>query len=228
MLDKSSPHVDESQTCWTLIHSAASGCQESLNLFIRRYDHVVRRTLAVRWQGSWRMVQIDDAVQDVFLECIRPQGVLSKADSRYSGGFRALLFGVTRNVMRRFETQRLATHGELPEIVTPEATVSRAFDRELAQSIMKEASRAQLRIAEGRGEAALRRVKLLKARFEEGEPIREIAQTWMVDPDWLHRQYSKARQEFLEALLQVIASYQPNATDAENVQTCRELLGLLG
>ncbi len=228
MTDEPTSPPEESLTCWTLIHHAAEGCHESLNLFLRRYEHVVRRTLAVRWKGSWRAAQIEDAIQEVFLECIRPKGVLSKVDQQRAGGFRALLYGVTRNVMRRFEAQASPVQIELPDVVTHEATVSRAFDRELAQSIMKEASLTQMRLAQERGAEAQRRVELLKARFLDNRPIRDIAQQWQVDPAWLHRQYAKAREEFLEALLQVIASYQPCATNAENIQTCRELLGLLG
>lgn len=219
--------LDESQTCWTLIHSAASGSHESLDLFIRRYECTVRQTLAARWSRSWRTVLIDDAVQEVFLECIKPSGVLSKADNSYAGGFRALLYGVTRNIIRRFEAQPAPANVAIPDEIASESAVSRAFDRQWAQAIMKEASQTQIRQAELRGAAAVRRVDLLKARFQDGKPIREIAESWEVDVDWLHRQYAKARQEFTAALLSVVSTYQPRASDAENIQTCRELLTIL-
>ncbi len=219
--------MDESQTCWTLIHSAADGSHESLELFIRRYESIVRQTLAARWNRSWRLAHIDDAVQEVFLECIRPSGVLSKADSQYAGGFRALLYGVTRNIIRRFESQPFGNNVSSDERLADETTVSQVFDRQWAQSIMIEASQVQMLRAKQRGEPAIKRVHLLQSRFQQGKSIRDIAETWQVEADWLHRQYAKARQEFLEALLDVVATYQPRATPAENMQTCRELLATL-
>jgi hypothetical protein len=92
---------------------------------------------------------------------------------------------------------------------------------------MKEASQLQRRIAESQGEAAVRRVELLSARFTDGKPIREIAELWCVDPAWLHHEYSRARSEFLSALLEVVAASQPSATHAENQATCKDLLGML-
>jgi hypothetical protein len=68
---------------------------------------------------------------------------------------------------------------------------------------------------------------LLHARFSDGLPIREIAERWCVDPGWLHHEYSKARNEFLAALLDVVAASQPSANQAENQATCKELLGML-
>ncbi len=163
----------------------------------------------------------------MFVECIRPGGVLSKADSNFSGGFRAYLFGVTRNVMLRYESRPMAGQLDREDVVADEATVGEVFDREYARAIMKEASQLQRRIAESQDDAAVRRVELLHARFSDGMPIRAIAELWCVDPGWLHHEYSKARNEFLSALLDVVAASQPSATHAENQATCKELLGML-
>lgn len=218
---------DDGQTSWTLVHAAADGSQSALNKFAERYQAAVRKTLAARWSRSPRIDWIDDAVQEVFVECIRPGGALAKADSHFSGGFRAYLFGITRNVMLRYESRRVAGQLDQEEFVADEATVGKAFDREYARAIMKEASQRQRQIAESQGDAALRRVELLNARFNDGMPIREIAERWCVDPGWLHHEYSKARSEFLSALLDVVAASQPSATPAENQATCKELLGML-
>ena len=221
------PVRDDGETCWTLIHAAADGSQSALGQFAERYQQVVRKTLVARWNRSRRIDWIDDAVQEVFVECIRPGGALSRADSRFSGGFRAFLFGVTRNVMLRYESRPMAGQLDRDDFVADEATVGGVFDQEYALSIMREASQLQTRIAESQGEAAVRRVELLHARFTDGKPIRQIAELWCVDPEWLHREYARARSEFLSALLTVVAASQPSATPAENQATCKELLGML-
>ena len=148
--------------------------------------------------------------------------------SNLSGGFRAYLFGVTRNVMLRYESRPIAGQLDWEDVVADEATVGEVFDREYARSIMKEASQLQRRNAESQGDAAVRRVEILDARFSDGMPIRAIAELWCVDPGWLHHEYSKARREFLSALLDVVAASQPSATHAENQATCKELLAMLG
>jgi RNA polymerase sigma-70 factor (ECF subfamily) len=92
---------------------------------------------------------------------------------------------------------------------------------------MREAAERQAERAGRDGEAALRRVELLRLRFQEGLPVREIARRWAVDPATLHREYARARKEFKAALLDVMAFYHPGSpADAE--RECAELLELLG
>lgn len=221
------PPAVAGETSWTLIKAAAEGSRSAANEFALRYEPVVRKCLQARWVRASGNKLIDDAVQDVFVECIRPGGVLARADKGYPGGFRAFLYGVVRNVMRRFEArpelQPLTDH----EAIADESSLGRVFDREFARAVMKEASVVQARLAESRGPASVRRVELLRARFHGDLPIREIAREWAVDPAWLHHEYAKARDEFRAALLKVIATHQPQATDAENEHTCKELLGML-
>jgi RNA polymerase sigma-70 factor (ECF subfamily) len=169
---------------------------------------------------------VDDAVQDVLLECFRPNGVLQRADPEYAGGFRAFLFGVVRNVARRYEAKR-RIH-ELPhEIMADDTTVGQVFDREFARAVMREASQLQLRLAQAEGPHALRRFQLLSLRFQDSKPIRDIAVEWNVDAAWLHHQYATARTEFRRALMQVVALQHPQATPAESERIARGLLGLL-
>lgn len=218
---------EDIQTSWTLLLAAADGSKAALDQFAQRYEQVVRNCLAARWNRSKRIALIDDAVQEVFIECIRPGGALSKVNPQHPSGFRGYLYGVMRNVMLRFETRPGPNHAELADQVLDDCTVGKLFDREYAKATVKEASLLQRQLAESAGEAALRRVELLHARFYEGQPIREIAKNWDVDPAWLHHEYAKARSEFLEALLKVVADSQPSATKAENEQTCKELLSML-
>lgn len=222
-----SPEPDDAETCWTLIHEAANGSKSARDAFALRYEQVVRNCLAARWNRTKRIALIDDVVQEVFIECIRPGGALSKADSQHPSGFRGYLFGVMRNVMLRHETRPAPEHAELADFAADNETIGKIFDREYARATVKEASVLQRRLAEANGEAAIRRVELLHLRFYEGLHIRDIAKHWNVDPGWLHHEYAKARSEFLAALLRVVAASQPSATHAENETTCKELLSML-
>ena len=47
----------------------------------------------------------EDAVQEVFVECFRRGGALEAVGAGRVPGFRAFLYGVIRNVARRFESR---------------------------------------------------------------------------------------------------------------------------
>jgi hypothetical protein len=91
---------------------------------------------------------------------------------------------------------------------------------------MAEAARLQRRRAAEGGDEALRRVELLRLRFEEGLPIRAIAERWGADAARLHHAYALARQEFRAALLEVVAFHQPGSP-AEVEQEAASLLKAL-
>ena len=100
------PAVRRSDCCWTVIEGAAAGRKEDRDEFARRYVPAVRAYLAARWQASPFAQELDDATQEVFLECFRQSGVLERADRSRPGGFRAFLYGVVRNVALRIGTRR--------------------------------------------------------------------------------------------------------------------------
>jgi RNA polymerase sigma factor (sigma-70 family) len=217
-------------TCWTLVHNAAQGDYSSRAEFSSRYAPVVRSYLSARWRGSAHFSDADDAVQEVLLECIRQGGLLERAQAGRPGGFRAFLFGAVRNIALRFENRegrrRAIGDIDLANVPDRDDALSKIFDRALARSIMCEAAERQIALAASR-EDALQRVDLLKLRFQEGLPIREIATLWGVDAEHLHRQYARARKEFHAALRDVVASHvatNPGEVDAR----CAELLSLLG
>ena len=92
---------------------------------------------------------------------------------------------------------------------------------------MQQAAREQLDRAHQLGADAVQRVELLRLRFHDGLPIREIAIRWSVDSPTLHREYAKARKEFKAALLSVVAfHYSGSPADVEREYA--ELLALLG
>jgi RNA polymerase sigma-70 factor (ECF subfamily) len=226
-------HGDET-TCWSLIRRASAGEDDGRRLFAGRYEPFVRALVAARWSGSPRIVDIDDAVQDVFVECFRSGGVLSRAGADRLPAFRAFLVGVVRNVARRIEGRRgpLAFTDATPEDASTFAPggfaaavdpPSRDVERTWARALVGEARdllESRVRQAD---EAARRRVALLELRFQENLPIREIARRWGTDPARLHREYARARSEFRAALFEVVAAHHPGSP-ADVERTCEQLL----
>ena len=188
---------------------------------------MVRAYLAARWRGSDLRTDLDDAVQEVFVECFRRGGALEAAGAGRVRGFRAFLYGVVRNVARRFESRPVRATGPMPNLPADEATLLRLFERSWAQAIMAEAAQLQRHEADESSPEAVRRVELLRLRFEEGLPIRTIAERWGVPAAGLHHSYALARQEFRAALLKVVAFHHPGSP-AEVEQEAVSLLQALG
>jgi len=190
-------------TCWEVIERAASGEEGPRDEFARRYAPIIRDYLGRRWKDTPLRAEVEDAVHDVFLECFRLDGVLERADSARSGGFRAFLYGVIRNVARRFEDVRARSRETQPTVSFDpnkqemlETSLSQVLDRAWARAILDEAGARHRKEAAIQGKDAMRRVELLRLRFEENLPIREIARHWDMDPDKVHQEYRAARREF--------------------------------
>src|SRR5262245_43586495 len=167
-------------TCWTVIRAAAAGSPADRDELARRYLAVVRAYLGARWRGSELRPDLDDAVQEVFVEFFRAGGALEAAGAGRVPGFRAFLHGVVRNVARRFESRPVRAAAPLPEIPANEEGLSQLFERTWAQALMAEAARLQRRQAGERGPEAVQRVELLRLRFEENLPMRAVAERWGV------------------------------------------------
>ncbi|HEX5054278.1 MAG TPA: sigma-70 family RNA polymerase sigma factor [Planctomycetota bacterium] len=218
-------------TCWTLIRAAAAGQSEQREEFTRRYLPAVRAYFGARWRTSPLRSEMDDAVQEVFVACFREGGVLARARPE-PGGFRAFLFGVIRNVALHLERTR-ARRDRKQEVGVAdrdapdeEPSASRAYDRAYARAVMQEAARVMAARAQVAGTAARRRVEILRLRFQEGLPIREIARLWQCDAIELHREHAKAAREFKSALRIVVGLSERCAPDRLE-QECKRLLDLL-
>lgn len=221
----------ESQaTCWTVIHGAAAGRETDRAEFARLYEPVLRAFFGARWRGSPLLSDLEDAVQEVFLDCFRANGALARVEPGRGGSFRAFLRGVARNVGLRIETERRRRAREegadLDALTADDQTASQAFDREWARSVMREAADRQ--VAGATTAESRRRIELVRLRFHEGMPIREIAARWEEDAARLHHEYAKAREEFRKALVEVVAFHHPNITPADATREAAELLALLG
>jgi DNA-directed RNA polymerase specialized sigma24 family protein len=170
-----------------------------------------RRFLAARWRGTALLAEVDDTLQELFVECLREDGPLRRADPR-RGEPDALLYGVARNVAARVEERR-ARRGRrepsgdagLKSVPADDTSHSRRLDREWARALLRRASEQQaLRAAAGSSDAR-RRVELLRLRFDEGLAVGEIAARWGEDPDVVHRAYARAREEFRACIRAVVA-----------------------
>jgi RNA polymerase sigma-70 factor (ECF subfamily) len=226
--------MSEQTTCWTLIRGAAGGGEEDVAAFVRLYAPVVRAYLRARWTSAPLRDDLEDAAQEVFVECFKDGGVLERADPAGLGSFRAFLLGVTRNISLRFEQRR----GRKREIQPPtefdpdrvpaeEEHLYIAFDRAWAQSLLKEAVARQDDRARILGAEAERRVELLRLRFREGLTLRDIAGRWQEEHGAVKRQNALALREFEEALREVVAFHYPGLPTAGERELAR-LLALVG
>ena len=198
--------------------------------FTRRYLPVVRSYLAARWRHGPMQGDVDDGVQEVFVACFKEHGALSRANA-VTRGFRAFLLGVARNTalhMERTRARRSSREhaGIGSEVMVDDASLSRIYDRSYARAIMREAAAHMTERAGEPGSAGRRRVELLRLRFEEGLPIRDIARLWRREPDEIHREYAKAGREFRSALRDVVGISERCAQDRLD-RECDMLLGLL-
>jgi RNA polymerase sigma factor (sigma-70 family) len=221
------------ETCWTLVRAATGGDGGARSLFAQSYATPIRAYLRHRWSSAPLLEHVDDAMQDIFVECFKPSGVLERADPE-NGEFRALLYAVARNVARRYEERRSRTLDRaaqsiyLDELPGQEEALSRFFDRSWAQSIVRDAVLRHAQAArKGKG-GERRRYRILRMRHQDGLPIREIAAR-IDEPnvDSVHNDYRRARREFRVFLRQAVAQHtgaSPAALDAE----CRRITELLG
>ena len=159
--------------------------------------------------------------------------MLSRANPGRSGGFRAYYFGVIRNVGRRHEQQekrrglgRTPEGFDLTSLPSLEEGLARAFDRAWATAIMRQAGEHLQGLAADAGPEAAERVELLRLRFYQDKPIREIAAMWNADAVVLHRKYARARKEFEAALCDVVGWHHPG-TPGNIRRECERLLALL-
>lgn len=218
----------DGDTRWSLIQRAAEGDGDARSSFGRSYLPLVRACLSARWRNSVHAADVDDAVQDVFVECFKPGGPLGRADAA-TGDFRGFLHGVVRNVALRWEERRRdaarRVHEPYQEVADVEATVSQVFDREWARTLVREAAELMRRQAVDDG--ARLRVELLRLRFGADLPVRDIAVRFAMTSEAVHRAYARARDEFRVCLRQVVSCHAVR-TEAELDDECRRLSALLG
>lgn len=216
-------------TAWTVIRGAAAGRKRDRDEFARRYLPVVRAYLGARWRHSPLVRDLDDTVQEVFVACFKPDGALKRVDSRQPGGFHAFFYGVVRNVAREHERKSARRRDQQPASGFPEDVpsddegLSTAFDRAWGIAILKQAVERHRQTAQD--ETGSRGVEILRLRFEEDLPIREIARRWGMESARLHKEYARARDAYKDALTEVVAFHHPG-NPGEVERECARLLAL--
>ncbi|MBL8899298.1 MAG: sigma-70 family RNA polymerase sigma factor [Planctomycetes bacterium] len=219
-------------TRWSIVHGAAAGDAEAARVFAETYLGIVRAYLLKRWRGRAEIVGVDDALQEVFLDFFRAGGALGRVDPQRPGGFRTFLFGVVHKVALRHEERAArerarAAATPAAEQASPERDqASRIFDRTWALELLQRAHTRLENAADGDADAQ-RRLEILRLRFREDLPIREIAALVGLEAVRAHREYARAREEFKAALRAEVA--RTVATRGEDPEReCRFLLELLG
>lgn len=213
-----------------MISDAAAGKLDARSQFAARYESVIRAYLGHRWRSGPLLDQLDDAVQEFFIECFRERGALDRVDPD-RGDFRPFLYGVALNVARRHEN-RFRRHGQHspihPEVNGPAAddpTQSQAFDRAWLDVMLGRA--VELMVARSSGKKAERaRVRILQLRFGQDRSYRDIAQDLGIDPAEIYRQAAVARDEFKSALLEALKEHNPRHSGTIE-RECEDLLALL-
>ena len=189
-----------------MIQAAAGGVEKDREAFAGWYGPAVRAYLGERWKSSPFIGSLDDAVQEVFVECFKQGGVLERHDEISKGSFRAFFYGVVRNVALRIESRKTRTRESQP--VTEFDFV---FDWAWARSILREATVRMGLAAMKEGEVAKKRVQLLHFRFYEGLTLRDTARRLDMDPQKVYREFDRALKTFKGVLRDVIAFHCPDS-----------------
>jgi hypothetical protein len=217
-----------------MLRAAASGGEAPRSAFAHKYAGPIRAYLATRWRSLARAADIEDAEQDVFLECLKPGGLLQRADPGL-GDFRSLLYSVVRNIARRYEERAAKSHHRRPEqsvyldeLPHQAEALSIAFDRAWARSLLRQAAeRYEAQIAASTDKAQQHRFRVLQMRHAEGLPIRTIAAKLnRTDVDSIHYDYRRARSEFADHLREVTREHT-GATGGALTAECRRLTELV-
>lgn len=209
--------MDQSHTtCWTLIDGAANGTPGAVDQFVDSYAPIIEAYLAARWNGTAMEQFRDDALQEVFVECFKSGGVLTRAGTGAVQSFRGFLSGTVKNIALRFEHRKHGRREVQPGTVfeprdpkETELRCSRVFDRAWAEAMLREATTRHRERAATMGPDAMRRAEILRLRFQEELSMGEIAERLEMEIRALHNAYEKARRDFMDALGDVVGFHNP-------------------
>jgi RNA polymerase sigma-70 factor (ECF subfamily) len=219
------------RTNWELIRDAAGADEDAREAFAARYLPVVRDYLRARWQDKPCFEDLEDATQEVFLQCFQRGGVLARANPDL-GEFSGFLYGVVRRTAQVFEARKKRPRNNLSpgtfhpdQMAIDEESLSNVFDRAWARSLVQDAGILFQSLAARLGQDHLQRVELLRLRFQEDLPIREIAELWGQEPKRVHWAYRRAREEFENAICETLSQrgYPPERLKDE----CARIFGFL-
>lgn len=211
--------------------AAGAGESAARERFARTYHGLIRAYLAARWRLPPTSDAIDDASQEVFVQCFKQGGALLGVDPRGPARFRSYLFAIVKHVADRIERsngvrrtpQEGAPH-ELDDLSAHDATLSRVFDRAWVGTVTRSAWLLMTsRLQSGDRD----RLRVLDLRFKEGLAPAAIAARLDIDVNLVYQQLRNAKRDFRSALVEVVGSYHPGATKAEIEARCVDLIDLL-
>lgn len=217
------------RTSWTLVARAAGGDSDSREAFARIYGPVIAAYLAARWRVALGADEVQDAMNEVFLQCFKQGGALGRVEDRREGGFRAYLYGITRNVagtLRQAHRKEASGESAIAGAPSDEQTMSQVFDRAYAVALTREA-RYVMAMNAATDLGASQRLRALELMYEEGMPSREVAQRLGIEPSAVYPLLTRARKDFKVALLQVMAENHPGETLPELENRCLDVLSAL-
>ena len=220
-------------THWSVVMGAAAQDPGSRDSFARQYAPVVLAFLSARWRLPEEHERVQDAAQEVFVQCLREGGALDRVEPHRPGGFRAFLYGVVNNVAlhsERARRRRLARvqpqsgYGTFDDPAHADESPSQAFDRAWAVMAVDEAYELMQTRS---GELGRRRVAALRLRYEGGFSPAEIAARSAISVRRVYHLLETGRAQFRLYLLHVMAKYHPDEPEAELERRYRDLLGHL-
>ena len=215
-----------------MIEGAALGDDELAEGFVRTYRPVVSTYFAARWRLAESDHRVADAVQQVFLDCLRKGGALERTVKSRGGGFRAFLYGIARTTALGIERSQARDRERLADLdpstmPSREESSSHVFDRAWARMLVQEAARRLMRAHRARSTVGCDRFEVLRMRYFEGLAPREIAERLGCEAATVHQALHQARREFHSALLEAMAFREPECGREELELRCVELLQLL-
>jgi len=219
-------------TAWSMIVAAGAGEHAARARFAQHYDSVIRAYLSARWRLPTTHEAVDDAAQEVFVQCFKPGGALQGVEASGPARFRTYLYAVVRNVADRIErdkgVRRAAQEPSagLDQLAHDEATLSRVFDRAWVGTITRSAW--LLMVSRLSQDATGRdRIQVLDLRFRDGLAAGAIAERLKLEPGYVYQQLRNAKRDFRTALVDVVGSQHPGSTKEEVEARCVDLVALL-
>jgi RNA polymerase sigma factor (sigma-70 family) len=214
--------------------AAAGGDPTEQAVFAAVYGELVRKWLWFRWRHGPLRGLIEDAVQEVFVECLRPGGALQHLDpGRAVHGPAAFLRGVVQHVAQRIERSEARRLRTIRERLADSPTV-RPDPPEQGDADWARARIATALDMLDRGDRAspphrsLR--QFLRLHFEDGLPVRAIARLWHEPAQRVQETRRRACRRFRDCLVRVVQGKDPGhqaGPEETGASVAREVLQLL-
>lgn len=187
---------------------------------------MVRIELAAQLRRAVDDPDVEDAVQEVLLECLKAGGALERASEAKCTRFRAYLGGITRNVGLRHLRVRKNQPSALEEtefVSDSSPDVEANLNAAWSQAVLGEAMALLVRES-CLAETARLRLRVLQLRHQEGLKAAQVAEMLGISATRVHHLTSEAKNEYRLALLSVVSQQNPGLGRAEIEAECVALL----